>query len=181
MALRDNPPSQVPADLAIEEFKGCWWVAHTKPRQEKALAWDVLLAGGQYFLPMRQATRRSRGRSWKTALPLFTGYIFLCGSERDRLAALRTNRIANLINVVDQSRLVEECSAIQRLLALGLAVGAHPGLSRGKKCRIRKGPLADLEGRVERHKGRDRFIVSVAILGQGAMVEINADLLEPCE
>ncbi len=172
---------QLPAELPIEEFDGRWWVAHTKPRQEKALAWEVFRAGGQYFLPMRQATKRSRRRSWKTVLPLFTGYIFLCGSEEDRLAALGTNRIANLIEVVDQSQLVEECSAIQRLLASGLAVGPYPGLSQGKKCRIRKGPLADLEGRVERLKGKDRFVVSVAILGQGAMVEIDADFLEPSE
>ncbi|MBN1942451.1 MAG: antitermination protein NusG [Phycisphaerae bacterium] len=165
----------------MAEFQGRWWVAHTKPRQEKALAWDIFRSEGSYFLPMYEKIKRSRARRWTSVLPLFTGYVFLCGDERTRLRALETNRIANLIPVPDQAGLVAELTRIRQLLAGGLSIDPHPGLTRGAACRIRVGPLAGLEGQVERRKGLARFIVNVTILGQGAAVEIDADWLEPIE
>ena len=113
-------------------------------------------------------------------LPLFPGYLFLCCNDDGPTEALKTNRIAGLIQVADQARLIEELSAIQRLLASKLAIDPYPSLKRGAACRICRGPLAGLEGRVERRKGHVRFIVNVTILGQGAMVELDADTLEPC-
>jgi len=178
---KDNPPVQFPPGLAIEQFPGRWWVAHTRPRQEKALAWDILRSGGRYFLPMYEVTRKSRGRSWKSLLPLFSGYVFLCGSADDRVQALTTNRIAKLIEVADQARLLGELSAIQRILESGVAVDPYPALKKGALCRIRSGPLAGLDGRVERRRDSTRFIVNVTMLGQGAMVEIDASFLEPAE
>lgn len=179
LKVSENPPVVCPGDAGIEEIEGTWWVAHTKPRQEKALAWDVLRSGGGYFLPMYEAVRRSRGRSWKTMLPLFPGYVFLCGDDTDRMWALETHRVVNAIPVPDQPALATELRAIERLLASKSGIDAYPGLARGAACRIRSGPLMGLEGHVARRKGRTRFIVNVAILGQGAAVEIDADLLDP--
>ena len=173
-----NPPVQLPEEMPIDGFDGQWWVAHAKPRQEKALAWDVLRGGGAYFLPMYEAKRRSRGRSWRTILPLFPGYLFLCGTGEDRSRALATHRVANLLEVTDQERLIRELSGIQKMLAAGVDVDVYPALRKGCRCRIRSGPLAGLEGRIDRRRGRDRFVVDVSILGQGAAVEIDADLLE---
>ena len=177
----DNPPMQHPEGVAVGRFEGRWFVAHTKPRQEKALARDLLRSHGRYFLPMYEAMRRSRRRRWKAQLPLFAGYVFLCGSEEDRLGALKTNRIARVIEVEDQASLVEELSAIERLLLAGQSVDPCPSLAEGRSCRIRTGPLAGLEGRIERRKDRTRFVVNVTILGQGATVEIDADSVEPTD
>jgi len=122
---------------------------------------------------------RSRSRRWKATLPLFPGYVFLCcGTEETRLAALKTNRIVRLIEVLDQKELISELSAIKRVLDAGLPVNPHKALRRGARCRIRSGPLEGVEGEVERRQGRDRFVVEVSILGQAASVEIDAELLE---
>ncbi|GAG01597.1 unnamed protein product, partial [marine sediment metagenome] len=83
--------------------------------------------------------------------------------------------------VPDQARLVDELLSIQRLLASKAGIDAYPHLGRGTACRIRTGPLAGLEGRVERRKGQVRFVVDVTILGQGASVEIDADAIEPVQ
>ncbi len=50
--MTKNPPAQFPEETDLATFQGLWWVAHTKPRQEKALAWDILRAEGSYYLPM---------------------------------------------------------------------------------------------------------------------------------
>ena len=179
MTAIDNPPILPAADTPLDLFEGTWWVAHTKPRQEKALAWDFFRSGRLYFAPMYEAKRRSKGRTWKSVLPLFPGYVFLCGSEEDRLFGLQTNRIANMIEVPDQAGLMTELSAVRKLLDSDLAVSSRASLQKGARCRICSGPLVGLEGRIERHKDKARFVVNVSILGQAAMVEIDADLLEP--
>ena len=177
LSLKDNPPAQFPED-PLDQFQGLWWVAHTKPRQEKALAWDVFRRQIPFFLPMCEVSRQSKSRAWKTKLVLFPGYVFVCGDAEQRLKTLKTGRIANLIEVVDQDRLKKELAGVKRLIETQLAINPYPALKEGTRCRVRSGPLVGLEGRVERRKKPARFVVEISILGQGAAVEIDADLLE---
>lgn len=181
LADTDNPQTLFPADADLAALRGEWWVAHVKARQEKALARDLARSSVAYFLPMYEVRRTSRGRSWQATLPLFPGYVFFCGDEDDRLGALKTSRIARIIDVPDQGRLVDELSAIRRLVESGMSVDPYPSLTTGKRCRVRSGPLRDVEGAVARRKGATRFVVEVSILGQGAAVEIDGDLLEPVD
>ena len=181
LAERDNPPQLFPADCPLGSDGGVWWVARVRPRQEKALAWDLLRASVSYFLPMYEAVRRSRGRSWKTALPLFPGYLFFRGQESERLGALKTGRIADLLVVRDQRQLAGELAAIRRLIESGVGVDPYPALRRGVRCRIRSGPLQGVEGKVAQLRARSRFVVEVGILGQGAAVTIDGSLLEPVD
>lgn len=173
-----EPPVLEPPDAEIEQIRGLWWVAHCRPRQEKALARELASADVAYFLPLYEVRRTSRGRSWTARLPLFPGYLFFCGGETARLSALRTNRVVRLIPVPDQARLVSELSGIHRLIASGLGVDPYPGLSAGARCRVRSGPLQGAEGTVVRRRDKVRFVVHVTILGQGAAVEIDGGKLE---
>ncbi len=71
LKVSENPPIVWPEDQTISGFKGQWWVAHTKSRNEKALANDLVTREVQYFLPMAWSiTKRSR-RTFKSLLPLF--------------------------------------------------------------------------------------------------------------
>ena len=38
----DNPPMLSPGVDTLRRLDGRWWVAHTRPRSEKAFAWDLL-------------------------------------------------------------------------------------------------------------------------------------------
>lgn len=178
---QDNPPIVYPEQAELATLPGTWWVAHTKPRQEKSLAHDLIQSRVAYFLPMYEAKRTSRGRSWKTKLPLFPSYLFVCGQESERVASLKTGRVLATIPVPDQAKLVVELAAIQRLIVSGVGVDPYPALKRGSLCRVRSGPLQGIEGRVTQRQGATRFVVEVSILGQGAAVTIDGGLLEPVE
>jgi len=39
LKAQDNPPVVYPEGSLIGEIEGSWWVAHTKARNEKSLAW----------------------------------------------------------------------------------------------------------------------------------------------
>ena len=88
-----------PEANSLEDLSGNWWVAHTKPRFEKAFAWELLQHGVSFFLPMIQRVNissGSRSRKRRVLLPLFSSYVFVRGSEEDRVTAIKTNRLSNL-------------------------------------------------------------------------------------
>jgi transcription antitermination factor NusG len=170
-----------PQGRQLGEFAGQWWVAHTKSRNEKALAHDLIGREVSYFLPMVWKVRHVRSRRIKSLLPLFSGYLFFCGDERQRVEVLKTNRVASLIEVKDQQLLVNELSAIEKALQTGTALQRHKYIRTGQRCRVTAGPLRDIEGVVEQSKTGSRLILKVDMLGQAASVEIDSDLIEIIE
>jgi len=174
----ENPPITWPDEKSISDFVGLWWVAHTKSRNEKALAHDLIRRDISYFLPMSWKVRRRRGRTIRSLLPLFSGYLFFCGEESQRIELLRTNRVANLIEVKDQQRLLEELSQVERALQAGAPLMPHKYIKAGQHCRVIAGPLADLEGIVVKMKNTVRLVLQIDILGRATSVEIETDMIE---
>jgi transcription antitermination factor NusG len=181
LKVSENPPLAWPENQPLCDFVGQWWVAHTKSRNEKALAHDLIGRNVSYFLPMTWKVRHIRGRKIKSLLPLFGGYMFFCGSEQQRIDVLNTNRVASLINVKDQQQLVTELSAIERALQTGAALQRHKYIKAGQRCRVTAGPLRDIEGVVQQSRASARLILNVDMLGQAASVEVDSDLIEIIE
>ena len=176
----ENPPITWPEEESIEDFAGTWRVAHTKSRNEKALAWQMVRKQICYFLPMHEKVSRKNGRTNRSILPLFTGYIFFCGSEDHRLKALQTNRVANIIEVKDQDRLISDLSAIENVLQKGAPLQPHKYIEAGQRCRVIAGPLAGTEGVVEINQP-NHLILQVDMLGRATSVQIDTDMIEIIE
>jgi len=170
-----------PDEKSVDHFSGSWWVAHTKSRNEKALAHHLVGKNINYFLPMHWKVRRTRGRTIRSLLPLFSGYLFFCGEEKQRLEVLRTNRVANLIEVRDQHGLIDELLQIQQALSTGAPLVPHKYFKAGRRCRVIAGPLADLQGIVITTKSITRLVLQIDMLGQAASVEIDLDMIEPID
>jgi len=182
LRLSDNPAILTPEAQSLTELNGTWWVAHTKARFEKAFAWDMFNHGIGYFLPMREKIIFSGGRKRHVMVPLFTSYVFICGTELDRYTALTTNRLCQTIEVADQDGLIEELASVEKALLSKAIIDHYPHLPVGRRCRIVSGPMMGTEGVViERKNAKARMVIEVIILGQGAVVEIDSDLLELIE
>ena len=165
----------------IDALEGRWWVVHTKARNEKALAADLDSMGIGYFLPLARVRRSYGGRNTHVRIPLFPGYLFLCGGTDERYATLTTHRVANVIDVVDQEGLINDLRQISRTVLSDVPVDVYPGIRRGRQCRVTRGSLRGLEGVVLRRHGVCRVYVAVEMLGQSAEVEIDPHLLEIIE
>lgn len=177
----ENPPILYPEGLAIPQVSGQWWVAHTKSRNEKALAQDLMAKQIAYFLPMSWNIRRHRERTFKSLLPVFTGYMFFCGNDLDRVEVLKTNRVAGILDVVDQIKLVGELSQIEQALRAGAPLLPHDYIKTGQWCRVTAGPLMGLEGIVVEVKKVTRLVLQIEILGQATCVEIDVNMIERIE
>jgi transcription antitermination factor NusG len=151
-----------------------WWCLHTKPRQEKAVARDLKVQDIAYYLPqVVKVDRTPQGRKIRSIIPLFTGYLFLRGNEYARLEALRSNRLANVLQIYDQDTLVADLRQIHQMLASGLTVIPELESPVGTRVRIKTGPLMGLLGTVIRRSKRDHFVAIVQFLGRGATVELE--------
>jgi len=178
----ENPAIVTPPVQSLTELRGTWWVAYTKSRFEKAFAWDMSDRGIGYFLPMREKTIFSGGRKRRVMIPLFASYVFVCGTEYDRYSALATNRLCHMIEVNDQERFVQELSSIEKALLNKAVIDHYPSLPVGTLCRVVSGPMEGIEGVVLRRKdAKAQMVLEVTILGQSAVVEVDADLLLPTE
>ena len=177
----ENPPIIWPEVQSIRDFTGLWWVAHTKSRNEKALAHDLVAKNIRYFLPMTWKVQRRSHRTLRSLLPLFSGYLFFCGQETERVELLRTNRVANVIIVKDQEKLLKELIQFEQALRAGAPLTPYKYIKAGQRCRVIAGPLLGLEGIVIQIKNVSRLVLQIDMLGQAASVEIDIDLIEPID
>jgi transcription antitermination factor NusG len=152
-----------------------WYVLHTKPRQEKSLARTLFAADVGFYLPTVPRRSRARHRVLTSHAPLFPGYVFLYADREERVTALASNRIANILPVHDQPKLWNDLKQVNQLLGAGLPVAAESQLAPGTPVEITTGPLAGLCGTVIRTGTGRRFVVRVDFIHQGASV-----LLEDC-
>jgi transcriptional antiterminator RfaH len=157
----------------------CWWVAHTRPRQEKSLARALLTAEIPFYLPLVAKNLVVRGTRRTSYVPVFGSYVFLFARDEDRLAALKTDRVAHLLPVADGDELRRDLQNIQLLIELDAPLTVERRIQPGAAVRIRRGPLEGVEGIVESRKGQTRLVVLVHMLQQGVSLEIDDALIEP--
>lgn len=173
-----SPIEAIPNDLP-----GRWWVAHTKPRNEKVLATELAKLGVFFYLPLRKRETRSRktGRISRSLLPVFPGYLFFSGAEEQRQRALSTHRIANVLTVPTQDRLVAELRQVHQALITEVDVRWHQEIKVGQWARVVNGPLLGVEGVIAKRLSRLRLVLNVEMLGQSISMDVSADQLEPIQ
>jgi hypothetical protein len=182
LKFQDNPPalSLGPA-ASVRDVAGTWWVAHTKARFEKAFAADLAGRDIHYFLPYIERVRFSGGRNRRLLIPLFKSYVFFCGGDGERHAALKTGRLCQVIPVHDQGRFISEIAALEQAVRNGVPLHPYMGIAVGRRCRVTAGPMENLCGVVIRVASTAHVVMEVKMLGQGALLELNPELLEPVD
>jgi hypothetical protein len=179
MPILPAEPDMYPADLwRCAEYaadpNSRWWCLHAKPRQEKAAARHLRNRKIVHYLPqVIQQSRTPGGRLIRSVVPLFSGYLFLFGDDPQRVEALKSNNMANVLEVPDQESLDRDLRQIHQMLSSGLPVVPEVTHPVGTKIHILTGPLSGLVGTVVRRGKRDQFVAVVRFLGRGATVDLQ--------
>ena len=162
-----------PAEEAIAASMP-WWALYTLPRREKELmrrlrAWQV-----PFYSPIIETRKQSpQGRIRKSYVPLFGGYVFLCGGEEERYRALTTNCVSRCLTVPDADRLVADLRQIRRLILADVPLTPESRIQAGTRVRVRSGSLMGVEGVVVRRQNKERLLVAVRFLQQGASLLLD--------
>jgi transcriptional antiterminator RfaH len=122
---------------------------------------------------IKRTTRTPSGRARPALVPLFPGYVFLCGSEEQRAEAFRTKFAVRIIEAPDKAELLFDLRQIYQLIVSGAPLSPEARLSKGMKVRIRSGPFAGIEGSVIKRHGKDTLLVAVNFLQKGASVVVG--------
>jgi transcription antitermination factor NusG len=178
--ISENPPARFP-ERPIADAQGLWWVAKIKPRQEKALAFDFIKNGIEYYLPLitKVTRRKDNNKPRKSVLPLFPGYISFCAQETGATGVYKTGRVVSIIEIRYQKRFAEEISQIYQALSTGARLEpVEASYPPGTPVYVHAGPLRGVQGTIIRVHDSQRLVLSVIGLGQASML-IDSAFVKP--
>jgi len=169
----DKVSTPIANGFAVER----WYAVQTRSRFEKVVRAELASRDIGHYLATFEDVHQWKDRKKVVELPLFSGYIFvrLENTEAARLPVLRTNGV---VRILGSGGIIEpipdvEIEAIQRMLASGKRCYQQPFVREGVWVRVRRGPLAGIEGRMLRVKSQARLVVSVELLSQSVATEVD--------
>src|SRR5580658_9769557 len=153
-----------------------WYAAYTRANHEKCAAEQLEQRVIEHFLPLYETVRRWKDRRKRMELPLFPGYIFVRIPLQERLRVLVVPGVVRLVGFDNRPAALPdvEIEALRRVLGRGLRSEPHAYLTMGRRVRIVRGALAGMEGALVRKKGRVRLVLSIDLIRQSAMIEVDS-------
>ena len=162
-------------------MKKVWFAVYTKPRNEKKVAYFFERDGVDHYLPLIQRIKIWSDRKKKVDEPLFTSYIFVHITEREHLAVLKTQGVVRFVTFEGKKVPVRDAQieAIRKYAETGEEFLANEeDYKVGKKVRVVRGGMKDLEGRLVQILGKQRVKVEIEAIGQAVFIQIPKGNLE---
>jgi transcription antitermination factor NusG len=158
-----------------------WYAVYTSPCHEKQIAEHLAVRQIEHFLPLYGVTRRWKdGRTVMLEMALFPSYLFVHACRVDRTRILGTPGILSIVGTSRDAIALPtaEIESLRNGLHLHNAK-PHPFLSVGERARIRRGPLAGLQGIILRQKNSARIVLTLDLIMKSVALEIDLADLEP--
>ncbi|MEZ6128851.1 MAG: transcription termination/antitermination NusG family protein [Planctomycetaceae bacterium] len=177
--LNEEPdlyPENLLADPQVVVPDGAWYAIYTLSRREKDLMRRLRAQNIAHYGPMTERrTRSPQGRVRTSYVPLFTGYVFVCGTEEDRYNTVSTGCVSKCLTVNEPEQLVQDLSRIRLLEEHGEDLQAELRPMVGQLARIVRGPLKgkELVGTITKVKSQHRLTIMVNFLQQGASITVD--------
>jgi transcription termination/antitermination protein NusG len=170
---------------AMTATQPAWYALWTRSHCEQ-LVYDQLAAKGfRLSLPKIDIWSRRGGLRHLTRAPMFGGYLFL-HHAMDKLSYVEVRKARGLVRVLGErwDRLPtvpdREIEAIHQIVEARVPALPHPYLREGQRVRIRRGPLADLEGILVRTKpNKGLLVVTVDLLRRSVAAEVDCTCVTP--
>ncbi len=156
-----------------------WYAAYTRCRHEKHVVNMLDARGVEHYLPLYDSVHIWKDRRARVQLPLFPGYVFVHIPLADRMRVLTAPGVIRLVgNPAPAPLPVFELEAIRNYISQRLPAEPYPYITRGKRVRIKAGPLQGLEGIVVRRKSACRVIINLDLIMRSMAVEVEMSDLE---
>lgn len=175
-AFSVHQASEFPANY----LEPLWYAAYTCSNHEKRIAQQLQERGIEHFLPLYETVHRWKDRRMRLSLPLFPGYVFVRLPLRDRLRVLQVPSVVRFVGCGDLPTALpeSEIESLRNGLREELRAQPHPYLMTGRRVRVKSGPLAGMEGILQRRKGDFRVVLSIDLIMRSIAVDVDiADVL----
>lgn len=156
-----------------------WYAVHVRSRHEFKVLERLTEIGINTFLPVVERLNRWKDRKKLVKFPLFPGYIFvyIVRNRQDILSVLKVSGVVKFLGIkADEPEPVpeEQVVSLKKVVESKQPIDPYPYLKEGQRVRIKRGPLAGVEGILSKRAGQHILILSVDILMQGASLKIDA-------
>ena len=156
-----------------------WFALQTRYRYEERIATELQTKGFESYLPTLREVHTWKDRKKVLDVPAFGGYLFARfePSLQNRVRVLETTGVVKLLGNHGAPEPVsgQEIESLRLALESGAPCSRHPLVEIGTSVRVRRGPLAGLEGRVLRMGNKLSVFVNVASVCQAIAVEVPID------
>jgi len=155
-----------------------WYALYTKPRHEFKAATQLDACGVDFYLPTVTKIKQWSDRKKKVVEPLFSGYIFVRGNEKDRLTALEQYAIVRSIFFEGRPAVVPnwQIENLQKMLEKGIDVDVTDTITVGSRVKIISGPFKDIEGIVYENSNQEKILaITIDLLRRSVVVKIPKD------
>lgn len=150
-----------------------WWVIHAKSRCEKKIADECGRRNIRCYLPLYKKYTRNSQRTVCFDVPLFSGYLFMYSDAGGRMDILRTNYTANIFVVEDTQTFLDQIRTVHSALAGRMHVEPFDEFQEGTMVRVRRGPLAGVQGPIIQKKTTYKLILKVDFIQKNVAVEVD--------
>jgi transcription termination/antitermination protein NusG len=153
-----------------------WYAIWTRSRHELIVREQLTRKGLDAFLPMITKWSRWKDRKKQIDWPLFPGYCFVKLSPDNRLTVLKCTGVVSIVSFNGEMALIpgHEIESIRRLVETDLQFDPCPLIKQGMLVEVVHGPLRGVVGRLVRKGTHARLVLSVALIGQGVSVQVDA-------
>jgi len=160
-----------------------WYALTTRSRHEKRVNERLQKKAINCYLPLYSTIRYWSDRKKKVSEPLFSCYLFVKITLKNRLQVLQTDGAVRLVafNNVPVPIPEEQIDAIRRLLKENVAMQKADYWTVGQRVEVVHGPLQGLKGILQQIKGHSRLVIAIDGIQQAISVEIDADVLQPID
>ena len=165
------------------ETESNWYAVHIKSRHEFVAYGELGRKGVDAFLPSVIKTRQWKDRKKRVQFALFPGYLFvrISSQQEEYRSVLKTKGVVAFVCLDKTSPTLvpsEEMAVLKAMLESGMELDIYPHLRDGARVRVKRGPLSDAEGVLERRESRNLFVVNIEILGRSVGVEVLPEDIE---
>ena len=167
----------------IETSELNWYAVYVRSRHEFKVFNRLTESGIEVFLPVVERLNRWKDRKKLVSFPLFAGYLFVHISKNynEILSVLKTHGVVRFLGIVPGEPEVvpdEQIASLKKIVESKGEIDPYPYLKEGQQVRIKKGPLAGVEGILVEKTGQHRLVLSVDILRQGVSIKIDTSDVE---
>ncbi len=168
-----------PPDLAVMAPQ--WFAVYVQARHEKSVAKRLEERCVEQFLPLYETVHRWKNGRHAVQLPLFPSYIFVRIAPTERLSVLQVPGVGYIVGShgIPTALPLQDIERLRSALRRGVVAQPFPYLKVGTRVEIQKGPLQGLIGVLKRCNGQCRVVISVDLIMQSIVVEVDASDVVP--
>ena len=154
-----------------------WLAVWTRSRHEAVVHQQLTAKRIEAFLPTITRWSHWKDRRKQIERPLFPGYCFVRIDPAESLPVRTCNGVVSLLTSEGGRPAVVpdwEIDGVRALVESELKFDSCPFIQEGEPVEVVRGPLRGVVGRLVRKGAHARLVVSVGLIGQGLMIEVDA-------